>query len=89
MEQKDVTRRDFIATTGTAVAGAALMADRVTAQVDGFQKKRLAIVGTGSRGSGMWGRSVLREYADYVEYVGLCDDLPPSMCPHPELGCGF
>ena len=33
-------------------------------------------MGTGSRGIGMWGRPVIREFADQVEFVGLCDINP-------------
>ena len=31
------------------------------------------MVGTGHQGTGMWGKDVLKDYADYVEFVGLCD----------------
>ena len=76
MESKsDLSRRDFVKTTGSAVVGAALVGPRAaSAQRD--KKIRLALVGTGSRGSGMWGRTVLRNYGDLVEYVGLCDINP-------------
>lgn len=37
------------------------------------KKKRYAMVGTGHRGTGMWGVDVLKEYSQYVEFVGLCD----------------
>jgi len=36
-------------------------------------KLRLAIVGTGHRGTGMWGKPVVEVYSDRVEFVGLCD----------------
>ena len=75
MEQEDVSRRDFLATTGAAVVGSALVGS-ATAQTTHITKKRIALVGTGSRGSGSWGRTVLHEYGDYVEYVGLCDINP-------------
>lgn len=38
-------------------------------------KTRVAMVGTGVRGIGMWGRPVIREFND-VEFVGLCDSNP-------------
>ena len=37
---------------------------------------RVALVGTGIRGINMWGRDVARQYADEVEFVGLCDINP-------------
>ena len=39
-------------------------------------KKRYAIVGTGVRGIGMWGRPIVERYSDVVEFVGLCDINP-------------
>ncbi|MFN7117733.1 MAG: Gfo/Idh/MocA family oxidoreductase [Saprospiraceae bacterium] len=70
-------RRDFIATTGMAAAGT-LLANPLTAAVSQapFAKKRLAMVGTGIRGTGFWGKTVLDNYSDIVEFVGLCDINP-------------
>ena len=34
------------------------------------------MVGTGHRGTGMWGTPVLAEFRDQVEFVGLCDINP-------------
>jgi len=34
------------------------------------------MVGTGDRGTGMWGTPVLAEFKDLVEFVGLCDINP-------------
>jgi len=71
-------RRDFLATVGTAAAGAVLAGPvlQKTAAIKAGAKKRLAMVGTGSRGSTMWGRDVMRAYGDRVEFVGLCDINP-------------
>ncbi|HMP93820.1 MAG TPA: Gfo/Idh/MocA family oxidoreductase, partial [Phnomibacter sp.] len=33
----------------------------------------IAMVGTGVRGLSMWGRSILEEFGQQVEFVGLCD----------------
>jgi predicted dehydrogenase len=41
--------------------------------MDGFSRKRIALVGTGHRGTGMWGINVARGYGEWVEFVGLCD----------------
>lgn len=37
---------------------------------------RIAMVGTGHRGTGMWGRDVVRTYGEKVKFVGLCDINP-------------
>ena len=37
------------------------------------QKRRLALIGTGFRGTSMWGVNVVKGYGDHVEIVGLCD----------------
>ena len=34
------------------------------------------MVGTGHRGTGMWGTPVIKEFVDHVEFVGLCDINP-------------
>lgn len=55
---------------------ASLLASPLQAAVAGAPKTRLAMVGTGSRGNGFWGKRVLNEYGDIVEFVGLCDINP-------------
>src|SRR5690606_18911448 len=79
MTTKSVTRRNFIASTGAAVAGSVLI-DPLSALAFNPQtataKMKIAIVGTGTRAFGMWAQSVLRDYPDQVEYVGLCDINP-------------
>jgi predicted dehydrogenase len=73
------SRRSFLATGGTAVAAAALArpGSAFAAPARGAAApRRIALVGTGVRGNSMWGRSVAREYADVIEFVGLCDINP-------------
>ena len=66
------TRRDFIKTSSAVVAGAAaLPLGAVNAK-----KQRVALVGTGVRGLGMWGQELLAEEGHQVEMVGLCDINP-------------
>jgi predicted dehydrogenase len=72
--ENDMTRRDFldhatkagIGVTTIAAAGSGLVANAAA-------KKRVALVGTGIRGTTMWGSSVARTYGELVEFVGLCD----------------
>jgi predicted dehydrogenase len=72
-------RRKFIERSGAAVA-ASMIASPMTSiaakSVTLAKKKRLALVGTGIRGSTFWGKRVVDQYSDYVEFVGLCDINP-------------
>jgi predicted dehydrogenase len=52
------------------VAGAAVGAVGAPVQP---ARRRLALAGTGSRGSGTWGEDLVRHYADRVDLVGLFD----------------
>ena len=42
-------------------------------------KTRLALVGTGSRGTYSWGKPVIEAYENFVEMVALCDINPKRM----------
>lgn len=42
-------------------------------------KKKLALVGTGDRGTSMWGRPVAADFAEFVEFVAFCDINPKRM----------
>jgi predicted dehydrogenase len=61
----------------TAAAGAALMLHpfELFANTTGA-KIRLAQVGTGHRGSGFWGKNLLENFKDVVEFVGVYDINP-------------
>lgn len=65
-------RRNFIRKSGELLASS-MLAQNSFAQPDLNNKKRVAMVGTGVRGLGMWGKPVLEEFGDTVEFVGLCD----------------
>ncbi len=67
-----MNRRNFIRTGGAAAAGGLFVRSRTAPT----QKMKVALVGTGSRGTGMWGRAIVNDYADEVEFVGLCDHNP-------------
>jgi predicted dehydrogenase len=57
-------------------AGTSLLSSPVGAAVAGQRKKPLALVGTGVRGTGFWGKRIVENYGDIVEFVGLCDINP-------------
>src|SRR5438045_8660246 len=65
-----ITRRSFIsggaalAVTASSVVSAPRAAER---------RLRMALVGTGARGSFTWGQEIQEGYSDVVEIVGLCD----------------
>jgi predicted dehydrogenase len=61
--------------TAAAAAAATLVPAAGWAAAPGA-RRRYALVGTGVRGVGMWGRDLVQKYADAVEFVGLCDVNP-------------
>lgn len=69
-------RRDFLTTSAGVAAGASLLSSPVGAAVASQKKKRVVMVGTGVRGIGFWGKRVVDNYSDIVEFVGLCDINP-------------
>jgi predicted dehydrogenase len=74
-ESNFLTRREFVKTAGTAAAASLVM---MTPSLTAGQKsrRRYAIVGTGERSTGMWGRDLAQRYGDVLEFVGLCDINP-------------
>ncbi len=68
-------RKTFVKQTSGAMAGV-LLADSLLAHSRFYNKQRIAMVGTGHRGTSMWGIPVLEEFKDKVEFVGLCDINP-------------
>jgi len=83
MKTKEViSRRNFLATSGAVLAGSTILLPlsevqkKVTTTVRPAAKLKLAMVGTGSRGTSMWGRDLMRRYSDRIEFVGLCDTNP-------------
>jgi predicted dehydrogenase len=69
-------RRHFIRNTSLAAAGIALAQTPFNSFASGFAKKRVAMIGTGHRGTGFWGETVVKNFSDVLEFVGLCDKNP-------------
>ncbi|MCC7499296.1 MAG: Gfo/Idh/MocA family oxidoreductase [Bryobacterales bacterium] len=63
-----LSRRNFVVTTGATLAAASSGAASQSSK-----RLRLALVGTGMRGTLTWGIPVAKNYSDVVEFVGLCD----------------
>jgi predicted dehydrogenase len=73
-DHTQLTRREFVANSAKGVAGAAAVTVlRKTTLASPVAKKRVALVGTGIRGTTMWGQQLLEGNGDRVEMVGLCD----------------
>ncbi len=69
----DLNRRDFIRGGSASLAATFLASQSGSILRAADRKMRIAIVGTGSRGSLTWGRELLKYESDLVEIVGLCD----------------
>ena len=61
------SRREFVKVAGTAALGASLFPSDALAQPRA--KRRYAIVGTGDRGSGLWGRDLVQRHPDLMVFV--------------------
>ncbi|WP_228691123.1 Gfo/Idh/MocA family oxidoreductase [Lunatimonas sp.] len=73
MESK-LSRRSFLHSVSMLAAGTAL-----AAPLTGFgmnRKMRVVLVGTGVRGISFWGKRLVEQYGDLLEFVGLSDINP-------------
>ena len=71
-------RRKFLGYT--AATGASLMLHPFAPfAATPSAKYKVAMVGTGHRGSSLWGTSLLKNFGEVVEFVGLCDNNPGRM----------
>ena len=73
MENK-FSRRSFLHSVSLLAAGATL-----STPLTGFgmkRKLRVSLVGTGVRGTSFWGRRLVEEYSDILEFVGISDINP-------------
>ncbi len=53
-----------------------VLSNPLNAAMPGVSRKRIALVGTGVRGTSFWGSRIVENYGDIVEFVGLCDINP-------------
>ncbi len=61
----------------TAAAGASLMLHPFESfAIPPGKKLRLALVGTGARGSSLWGKEIIKNFGEVTEFVGLSDINP-------------
>jgi predicted dehydrogenase len=71
-EQNSINRRDFVKSAASAAASI-LLANALPVSAQAAKKRRYAIVGTGHRGTRMWGSDLVQNYSETVEFIGLCD----------------
>jgi predicted dehydrogenase len=69
------SRRQFITSVSLLAAGYTL-ANPMDLKSGKENKLKVALVGTGIRGIGFWGKRVVENYPDVIEFVGLCDVNP-------------
>jgi predicted dehydrogenase len=71
MEQ---SRRTFLSSISMLAAASAFPSAAFA--FDKTSKLKVALVGTGIRGSGFWGKRLVDDYSDILEFVGLSDINP-------------
>lgn len=69
------SRRKFISAVSMLTAGSMVSPGMLTA-AGLTEKMKVVLVGTGIRGTSFWGRRLVREYPEILEFVGLCDINP-------------
>jgi len=69
------SRRSFITSVSMLAIGSTLNASTFGFGL-GKKKLKIALVGTGVRGTSFWGRRLVENYSDILEFVGICDINP-------------
>ena len=69
------SRRSFLASVSMLAAGT-MVPSSAFRFFPNQRKLKVALVGTGIRGTGFWGRRLVETYSDLLEFVGLCDHNP-------------
>lgn len=70
----EVTRRKFLTSISMLAAYTAFPLSSF--DFDTTKKLRIVLVGTGVRGISFWGKRLIQEYSDILEFVGLSDINP-------------
>ncbi len=66
-------RRSFLKTSGVAAGASVLAGMEGVSAKSTLAKKRVALVGTGVRGTSFWGKNLVDRYGDILEFVALAD----------------
>jgi len=67
-------RRKFLHNVSMLAAGSLLSTPLTSFGLN--RKLKISLVGTGIRGTSFWGKRLVEEYNDLLEFVGLCDINP-------------
>lgn len=73
--QSSTSRRQFLTSLGMLAAGSVFPSSAFNFNLKN-EKLKVALVGTGVRGISFWGRRLVEQYADLIEFVGLSDINP-------------
>lgn len=73
--QSNVDRRSFLTAISMLAAGN-LMSVPSWGFGNSRAKLKIVLVGTGVRGTSFWGKRLVDQYSDILEFVGLCDINP-------------
>ena len=86
-EQKAIDRRSFLGqgVKLAAVTSALSMVAKPVQAKSSDKRVKVALVGTGSRGTSMWGARLVHPYKEYVQMVALCDINPKRLQVAKEL----
>ena len=68
------SRRQFLASVSMLAAYSAFPI--ASFDFGSTKKLKIVMVGTGIRGTSFWGKRLVDEYSDILEFVGLCDNNP-------------
>jgi predicted dehydrogenase len=71
-----LSRRAFLGTSGAFVAGSLMASPLASHALSIGEKIKVVLVGTGVRGTSFWGKTLVKDYSDILEFVGLCDINP-------------
>ena len=70
------SRREFLTSVSMLAAGSMMTAPAWGFGLKPNEKLKVALVGTGVRGTSFWGRRLVEQYPDILEFVGLSDINP-------------
>lgn len=73
--ESNVDRRSFLTAISMLAAGN-LMSVPSWGFSNSQAKLKIVLVGTGVRGTSFWGKRLVEQYSDILEFVGLCDINP-------------
>ena len=71
-----LNRRAFLGTTGAFVTGTLMASPLASNALSKGNKIKAVLVGTGVRGTSFWGKTLVEDFPDIIEFVGLCDINP-------------